>query len=132
MTNEDEDLYWLTITVLQEAGGEPPEGKLGVAWVVMNRANRGKIRVPDVVLKPWAFSCWNTTSPTRKLITTRKDRTWELCEAASRAAYFGTECDPTFGSTHYLNPAVLPKLPPWYSRKLVRAVLGAHHFLQVD
>lgn len=129
LTPQEEDLYWLTATVLQEAGGEPAEGKLGVAWSIMNRVQKRGQRVVEVVLAPWQYSCWNTSSPTRKLLHTRKAKTWQACETAALAAWDQTAPDPTHGSTHYLNPAVLPKLPPWYSRELVRAVLGAHHFL---
>lgn len=129
LTTEQEDLYWLAATVLQEAGGEPEEGKLGVAWSIMNRVHKQKKRVPDIVLAPWQYSCWNTSSPTRKLITSRAGSTWAKVVAAAEAAYREQQPDPTHGSTHYLNPKVLPKLPPWYSRELVRAVLGQHHFL---
>jgi spore germination cell wall hydrolase CwlJ-like protein len=132
MTQQDEDLYWLTATVLQEAGGEPAEGKLGVAYSIMNRVHSRKKRVPEIVLAPWQYSCYNTTSPTRRMIVTRSDATWKACELEALRAYQEAVPDPTFGSTHYLNPRVLPKLPAWYRKELVRAVLGAHHFLQVD
>jgi spore germination cell wall hydrolase CwlJ-like protein len=132
VTPEDEDIYWLTATLVQEAGAEPAEGKLGVAWVIMNRAESQKKRVPDVVLAPWQFSCWNTNSPTKRLITTRLTSTWAACEEAARLAYNALAPDPTFGSTHYLNPSVLPRLPAWYAKNKVRAILGRHHFLQVE
>lgn len=129
MTEKEEDLYWLAITVLQEAAGEPHEGKLGVAWSIMNRVNKHGRRVPAIVLAPWQYSCYNTTSPTRKMITTRTQATWEACERAAKEAYHALAPDPTYGSTHYLNPKVLKRLPDWYRKDLVRAVLGAHHFL---
>lgn len=132
MTQRDEDLYWLTITVLQEAGGEPPEGKLGVAWSIMNRVYKKGRRVPDIVLAPWQYSCYNTNSPTRKLICSRLDSTYQACAQAALAAYDAVGVDPTHGSTHYLRPDVLPKLPPWYRKELVRAKLGHHQFLLVD
>lgn len=132
MTTEEEDLYWLTATVLQEAGGEPAEGRLGVAWSIVNRCNNRGQHVLEVVLAPWQYSCWNTTSPTKKLLVSRKPDTWEHCDHVARQAYYDTTPDPTHGSTHYLRPDVLPKLPSWYKKELVRAVLGHHHFLKVD
>ena len=131
MTSDEEDIYWLAVTVLQEAGGEPYEGKLGVAWSIINRCRTKSLRVPEIVLAPWQYSCFNTNSPTRRLVVTRHQGTWNECMRAAEAAYKGLEPDPTHGSTHYLRPDVLPKLPSWYQPKLVRAALGKHRFLQV-
>lgn len=50
---------------LQEAGGEPFEGKLAVAYVIRNRLIRWG-SVTDVIFAPFQFSCWNTESATRK------------------------------------------------------------------
>jgi spore germination cell wall hydrolase CwlJ-like protein len=129
LTERDEDLYWLACTVLMEAGGESTEGKLGVAWSIMNRHYKTGHRPMKLVLAPWQYSCWNTTSPTRTLLVTCTPAQREACHEAALAAFEQTEPDPTHGSTHYLNPTVLPKLPNWYERSLVRAVIGKHHFL---
>lgn len=129
MTQDDEDKYWLAATILQEAGAEPQIGKLGVGWSIMNRVHKTGRRVIQVVLAPWQYSCWNTTSPTRKLLMTRTQATWEACVEAAQQSFHAQVPDPTFSSTHYLNPAVLKMFPDWYRKDLVRAVLGAHHFL---
>ena len=129
MTQDDEDKYWLAATILQEAGGEPKEGKLGVGWSIMNRVHKSGRRVVQVVLQPWQYSCWNTSSPTRKLLVTRKTSTWEACVEAAQQAFHAQVPDPTFGSTHYLRADVLPKLPDWFRKDLVRAKLGHHEFL---
>lgn len=134
MSPQDEDLYWLTSTLIQETGGEPIEGKLGVAWSIMNRvwSPRYADRVLAVVLQPWQYSCWNTNSPTKKLLTTRQPETWAACEVAAKTAFDAMGSDPTHGSTHYLRPEHCPNLPPWYRKELVRAKLGHHEFLLVD
>jgi spore germination cell wall hydrolase CwlJ-like protein len=129
MNKDEEDIYWLTCTIVQEAGAEPYEGKLGVAWSIMNRVHKRGQRVLQVVLAPWQYSCYNTTSPTRKLLVTRTQATWDACYKAAQSAFHASEPDPCFGSTHYLRPDVLKRLPDWYRRDLVRAILGHHHFL---
>ncbi len=49
-----------------EARGEPIQGKLAVAHVVLNRVKAqsyyGKT-IRDVILKPWQFSCFNENDP---------------------------------------------------------------------
>ena len=129
VTEKEEDLYWLAATILQEAGAEPQLGKLGVGWSIMNRVHKQGRRVVQIVLAPWQYSCWNTTSPTRKLLVTRQAATWAACVEAAQQSYHAQVPDPTFGSTHYLRPDVLKNLPEWYRKDLVRAVLGHHHFL---
>ena len=37
MISRPDDLVWLATTVAMEAEGEPWEGKLAVAWVLVNR-----------------------------------------------------------------------------------------------
>lgn len=129
MTARDEDLYWLTATLVQEAGGEPAEGKLGVAWSIMNRCEKKGRRVLEIVLAPWQYSAWNTNSDTKRLLVTRQQETWDLCQVAAVAAFDASLPDPTHGSTHYLRRDVLVKLPPWFRSELVRAKLGHHEFL---
>lgn len=54
----DEDAYLLACVVMAEAGGEPYEGKLAVANIVINRMNSGKYgsTIEDVVYAQSQFS----------------------------------------------------------------------------
>lgn len=66
MTLTAGDIDILARTIYGEARGEPWEGKIAVAWVVRNRAERGGWwgdTIREVCLKPWQFSCWNETDP---------------------------------------------------------------------
>ena len=44
-----DDLMLLAATVKQEAESEPWEGKLGVAYVIVNRAFKRGQSIPDVI-----------------------------------------------------------------------------------
>ena len=129
MTAEQE-VYWLTCTVWMEAQGEPFEGQLAVAHVIMNRKGSGSII--DTILRKLQFSAWNTDSAVRlRLDDAENDEMWTPCYKASCAAYFDLLPDPTNGATHYLNPDKLPSLPSWYNKNLVVATFGGHEFLKI-
>jgi len=59
----------LALAVYGEARGEPIEGKIAVASVIMNRLKRngwyGK-DLYEVILKPYQFSCFNPGDPNRR------------------------------------------------------------------
>ena len=111
-------LLTMALTVAQEAGGEPYQGKLAVAYVIRNRAKRSGQSYTDVCLKPWQFSCWNTDSPTRGALDVLGDTVFAECLKATLAAAYLLEPDPTDGAIFYLNPdtvmATAGKLPDWW------------------
>lgn len=123
-----EDLYWLTLVVALEAEGEPYEGKLAVAWVVMNRLRQGSWggSVARVALQPREFTgLWVHRKVNRQA--------FESSARAAKAAYYGREPDPTGGATYYLNVTLALKqygrLPDWYEASRVTRVIGRHTFL---
>lgn len=128
-----DELYFLSITVLQEAGGESFKGKLGVAYTIMNRGGS----VMDTVLKSYQFSCWNTDSPTRMSIDTTPEDVLRECYKAACAAYFKLNPDPTKGANQFLNEELTKKirdgsLPGWFDEAKVTARIGKHTFLKLD
>lgn len=128
----------MTLTIAQEAATEPYEGKLGVAYVILNRMKQSGKSVVDVVLEPGQFSAWNTSSQTRLYIDQFKPSTWKACLDAATAAYFQHHPDPTRGATHYLNLEWVLQHNPngswrkWYDKTKVTAKLGAHTFLKLE
>jgi len=128
-----DDLLWLAMTVYMEAEGETYLGKLAVAFVVMNRARKGRLSVSDVILRDRQFSAWNADSPTRLRLDllTPTDPVWRDCHKAACAAYYDLADDPSKGASHYLNPAVLPKLPSWWDESKVTATIGRHRFARL-
>ena len=131
-----DELYFLFLTVEQEAGQEPYEGQLAVAYVIMNRANFSKASVIDTVLRNMQFSCWNAESPTRMNIDTIPFEVMRSSYKAAAAAYFGLVDDPTRGASHYLNEEMTRKLrggdlPAWFDEKKITARIGRHTFLKL-
>jgi spore germination cell wall hydrolase CwlJ-like protein len=141
-----DELYFLFLTVKMEAGGEPYEGQLAVAYSVMNRVKASKSSVIDAVLRSHQFSCWNTDSPTRMNLDTIPDDVMKNCYKAAAAAYFGLVEDPSKGATHYLNEEETRKmrggtLPGWACKNnipspvidesKVTARIGRHTFLKL-
>lgn len=129
----ERDRWWMTATVWMEAQGEPPLGKLAVAYVLLNRLRTGRwgTRVGEVCLAPKQFSCWNHDSPTRKRLARVDERTgpWLACERAVVSALGDSEPDPTGGALHYYNPSVVA--PSWDADKSKpRVTIGAHVFVR--
>ena len=137
MTRHDERtlIKW---TVAMEAEGEPLEGKVGVAFVIINRSRLWKRSIADVCLKGYQFSCWNTESPTRLRLDIINDKIMAEAEHAAYGAYFSgtpysTIVDPTNGATHYLNKEETKRLtggrlPKWIDAMKEMATIGNHTF----
>src|SRR5215471_9766039 len=128
------DLDQITVTALtvaMEAAGESYEGKLGVAYVISNRARNDNKSLSDICLQPYQFSCWNTDSPTRTNLDQIEEETMAECLKAVLDAWYELVDDPTNGADHYLNLAVCDPPPSWYDPDAVTATIGNHTFLQV-
>ena len=134
--NRTDDLFLLTATVAMEAEGESYRGKLGVAYVIMNRVRR---RVPfksvsDVVLDPYDFSAWNTRGGRQTALDTIDHFSWGDSEKAAHSAYYEIEKDPTHGATHYLNVPLTRRirrdgsLPTWLLAMKRTTKIGLHTF----
>lgn len=126
------DLDWIAMTVWGEARGESQEGKLAVAYVIVNRMAQEKRTACGVVLRPFQFSFWNTNDPSRwKMQPSLSDPIWVDCYEAARNALEKTKPDPTEGCTSYLNPDACTKKQQanaGYHPQRVRHVIGRHHF----
>ena len=129
------ELFLLTATVAMEAEGETYKGKLGVAYVIMNRVRR---RVPfksvsDVVLDPYDFSAWNTKGGRQLALDTIAYSMWRDAEKAAASAYYEIEKDPTLGADHYLNVELTRRLrggtlPAWLLVMKRTVKIGLHTF----
>lgn len=127
-----DDLDWIALTVKQEAEGELREGKLAVAFVIVNRMAQQNRSASQIVLAPFQFSCWNTDSPTKaRLDPAMTTSVWRESYEAAALAYYHAVTDPTRGSTSYLNPAgctPAQQKRAGYDPAKVRATIGHHHF----
>jgi spore germination cell wall hydrolase CwlJ-like protein len=99
-------------TVWGEARGEPLDGKLAVAWVIRNRAEKGGWfgeGLAGVSMKPWQFSVWNKNDVNReKLLELKKDSRGYQQALAVVARSLVTPDDPTHGANHYHTKDIFP------------------------
>ncbi len=112
------DLYLLAKCVYAEARGEPYEGKVAVAAVILNRVKSSEFpnTIAGVIYQPYAF-----TAVTDGQINLEPDKS---AYNAARDAMNGW--DPTYGCLFYYNPAKTTS--KWiYSRQVVTTI-GDHVF----
>lgn len=118
-TNKNEnDVYMLARAVYGEARGEPYEGKVAVAAVILNRVRDAQFpnTIAGVIYQPRAF-----TAVADGQINLTPD---EDAVRASRDALNGW--DPSGGALYYFNPEKATS--PWiWSRKLL-IIIGKHRF----
>ena len=132
-----EDLDTMARTIWGEARNQPYLGKLAVAWVIRNRADKpswwGKTIV-GVCLQKYQFSCWLDSDPNYKLLraVTIEDRAFRDCMRAAMEAYDRGGKDPVQGATHYHTldtPKGASKWPPDWALELVPlTIVGDHKF----
>lgn len=129
------DVAWLAMTVWMEARGEPYDGKVAVAEVILRRAAK-RIQsdgtIPGTVLWPLAFSGWNARDPNR-IKAARLDTNDPCVHDCLRAvAEASAGSDVSRGATHYLNEALVVRtagrLPAWVEKMRKTATIGNHTF----
>ncbi len=97
----------LARTVFGEARGEPADGKLAVAWVVLNRFRSGQWfagrTITATCLMAKQFSCWNDGDPNRAALleVDLGSRVFTECVYVATGAMTGHLADPVDGATHY-------------------------------
>lgn len=124
------DLCMMALCVYREARGDPPHGKLAVAWVVKNRAltgHRGKHTYRDVVLDPKQFSAFNPGDP-NAVIFPDHDAIWITCLAAAVECHLGT-VDPTAGALYYHAQSITPS---WDMDKLRETGRAGNHIFYTE
>jgi len=86
--HDQPDHILLPMMLVGEAEGEPTYGKLAVAEVAQNRANREAHwnRGPEEwsalkrsILRPWQFSAFNKDSPRLTVMMNPPSKVWEEC-----------------------------------------------------
>lgn len=112
------DRTWIAICVYHEARGEPMEGQVAVACVVMTRMRQRRKSARDIVLQPMQFSWANGGS--RPAITdySALQRAFEAVDTATRG-------DIVDGADHYHTAGVDPA---WDDEMILVREIGNHIF----
>lgn len=112
------DLYLLAKCVYAEARGEPYEGQVAVAAVILNRVKSASFpnTISGVIYQPYAF----TSVTDGQINLTPNDSAYKAAQDALNG------WDPTYGCLYYYNPATATSSWIW-SRKTV-VTIGKHVF----
>ena len=112
------DLYLLAKCVYSEARGEPYEGQVAVAAVVVNRVESPEFpnTIAEVIYQPWAFTAVHDGQ-----INLEPN---ETAYSAAKDAMNGW--DPTYGCLYYYNPATATS--KWIFSRTTVVTIGKHVF----
>ncbi len=112
------DLYLLAKTVYAEARGEPYEGQVAVAAVILNRVESPDFpnTIAEVIYQPWAFTAVHDGQ-----INLEPN---ETAYSAARDAMNGW--DPTYGCLYYYNASTATS--KWIFTRTTVVTIGKHVF----
>ena len=108
-----------------EARGDGVSGMHAVANVIMNRAAASGETPYQVVVKPKQFSYL-----ARKDLTIGDHESYDAALRIAALAVTGKLPDITNGSTHYVAPKRLVRIPKWINEMERTVVLNDHHFFR--
>jgi spore germination cell wall hydrolase CwlJ-like protein len=114
----------MALTIYHEARGEGWNGMKAVANVIKNRVESPKFKgsVKEVVERPWQFSYVHEVKD-----KSPKDlHSYKQALIISKRVLTGEIKDNTMGSTHYLAPKKIKKMPRW-AREFERTVVINNH-----
>lgn len=126
-----EEIECLAKVVYHEARGEPREGQLAVAHVVMNRV--ADDRFPDTICEVVFEKRQFTGISKRKNYDNFKGKTWDTSMTSAVLVYLGKKKDNTNGALFYLNPDKVRKkvLTSWKRKYKVLVQINNHKFFGV-
>lgn len=118
----EHDTRCVAEVVYHEARGEPFEGQLAVAAVVVNRTHdpRFPSSICAVVHQPHAFSSLH-----RQRSTIGDPAAWAWALTVARIALEDRDSDPTGGATFFDGAT---SRPPWLRAVVLLVVIGDHAF----
>ncbi|MEW9669118.1 stalk domain-containing protein [Ammoniphilus sp. 3BR4] len=117
---KESDIYWLAKLVEAEASGEPYQGKVAVAAVILNRTNSTDFpkTIKSVIFEEAQF----TPVATKRIFSmTPKDGTIRAVREAMEGA------DPTLGALYFFNPGKTDNR--FLHSRSVTMTIGNHRFV---
>ena len=132
------DAYLMALCLWREARGEPMEGKIAVAQVIMNRTkNPAKwdgTDVYSVITAQKQFSSFNLAEVQSVKFPRGTDTTWKDCLDAALQVLSGEKTSLVGNADHYFTtakPAYATVWPPKWSEKMKEvAKVGGHTFVK--
>ncbi len=112
------DLEALTRVVYCEARGEPDNGKLAVAYTVINRCAISGKSVEYEATKKYQFCVYSGTMDAS---------TQAVCQNYAQQAINRSAADPSNGATFFYSGS---SVPSWASGKTPCAIIGGHKFFK--
>lgn len=105
----DENILYMAGFIRAEAGNQSNQGKLAVAFVILNRAGGVRGAIKGVLTAPYQFSCYIPYHTVEQYLTgyarmTDEERDADPCWRAAVAAYTGTADNPIGDRKYYCNP----------------------------
>lgn len=126
------DLDVMSRTIFGEARGEPIQGQIAVANVIVNRFRSGKWfagkTIADTCQKPMQFSCWNEGDPTRARMVSATITDLQPFYDIAINVLWGAINDPSLGATHYYADTIAA--PAWSKGKIPTTKIGHHLFFK--
>jgi N-acetylmuramoyl-L-alanine amidase len=127
---EDIDIAFIALTVYREARGESDEGKLAVAFSIMQRVKHpawwGNDAL-DVVFHPYQYSSMTVKGDPNLTVWPRSDDpAWQACINAAVSAYYATQPNPAPEADSYFDCSIKP--PYWTEDADFIACIGRLRF----
>ena len=116
----------LAMMVCLEAEGEPFQGKVGVAYVAVNRSEQWGQPLTQVLLAPRQFGGWRHVERLERL----DPQTWLSCQQSAQIVMKRATPDPTFGAVHFLSDRDLQRPPVWVRQVRITTKIGRHTFFK--
>ena len=125
-------LVLLAMMVQSEAGSEPFDGKIAVAYVAVNRAAMTVGGGGDALTKALDLedALLKVLRQPKQFALNPRVAISESSWLAARIALERLQPDPTRGADHFYNPLVHP-WPEWYDERYITMRIGRHAFLKL-
>jgi spore germination cell wall hydrolase CwlJ-like protein len=131
-------LFVGALTVWREARNQSAEGKLAVAYTIVERAsrpgwwNKGKAgSVVAVVAMPWQYSSiTDPKDPQLRFFPAEADAEWDACVTAMRDALAGSKPNPVPGADSYYATS-MAQPPGWATEQRFKGQVGDHRFYKL-
>jgi len=130
--NQDTEKILLARLIMGETEGCSKLEKIAAAYTAINRAEKSKEDLKEIILKPYQYSCFNEEVSRREVLKNPiKYNKKEFLEDIKLAEEILSKMyeDPTEGATHYYNPELI-KTPHWAKNIKPIKKIGHHLFFK--